>query len=256
VEIPDPTIDDANLIVVDESCLGNDGVIQGLEVTGNGLDFTWNGVSAPSQNAAGLSANEYTLEITDENGCTVSYGPIAVGGTVPPVIDVVPNNTTIDASDEVILNLTINPSSGSDVILWTPSAGLSCTNCLSPTASPSETTTYVVTVSNADGCVVSDTVTINVNNPCGEIFVPTIFTPNGDELHDQLCVLGGCVESISFEIFNRWGERVFKTENPEECWDGTFRGQKLNTGVFVYKVKGIRTDGSEFEDAGNVTISK
>jgi gliding motility-associated-like protein len=68
--------------------------------------------------------------------------------------------------------------------------------------------------------------------------------------------LGGCVESISFEIFNRWGERVFKTENPEECWDGTFRGQKLNTGVFVYKVKGIRTDGSEFEDAGNVTISK
>ena len=256
VEIPAPTIDDANLVVIDESCLGNDGVIQGLSVTGNGLLYTWNGVSAPSENAAGLSANDYTLEITDENGCAVSYGPITVGGTVPPVIVVVPNNTTIDAGDEVILNLTINPSSGSDVILWTPSAGLSCTNCLSPTASPSETITYVVTVSNAFGCVVSDIVTINVNNPCGEIFVPTIFTPNGDELHEQLCVLGGCIESVSFEIFNRWGERVFKTENPEDCWDGTFRGQKLNTGVFVYKVKGMRTDGSEFEDAGNVTISK
>lgn len=256
VQIPPPTIDDANLVIIDESCLGNDGVIQGLSVTGNGLTFTWNGVSAPSQNAAGLSANDYILEITDENGCALSYGPVTLVGTTPPGIDVVPDNVTIDAGDEVVLNLTINPSSGSDVILWSPSASLSCNDCLSPIANPSVTTTYVVTVSNSDGCVVSDTVTINVNNPCGEIFIPTIFTPNGDGLHEKLCVFGGCIESVSFEIFNRWGERVFKTENPEECWDGTFRGQKLNTGVFVYKTKGLRTDGSEFENTGNVTIVK
>lgn len=256
VEIPAPTIDDANLIVIDESCVGNDGVIQGLEVTGNGLTFTWNGVSSPSQDAAGLTADDYTLEVVDENGCTASYGPITVGGTTPPVLDIIPDNVVIDAGDDVTLNLTITPSSGSDVISWSPSTGLSCDDCLSPIASPTETTTYIVTVSNADGCVVTDTAIVFVNNPCGEIFVPTIFTPNGDALHDQLCVLGGCIESITFEIFNRWGERVFKTEDSEECWDGTFRGKALNTGVFVYKARGKRLDGTTFEQAGNVTIVK
>ena len=254
VEIPAPTIDDANLIVIDESCVGNDGVIQGLAVTGNGLIFSWNGTASPSQDAAGLTAGDYTLDVTDANGCAVSYGPITVGETTPPTVDVVPNNSVIDLGDNVTLNLTINPSSGSDVISWSPSTGLSCDDCSNPIASPTETTTYVVTVSNADGCVVTDAAIVVVNNPCGEIFVPTIFSPNEDQLHDELCVLGGCVETISFEIFNRWGERVFKTENPEECWDGTFRGQKLNTGVYVFKAKGTRTDGTTFESAGNVTI--
>lgn len=254
LEIPPPTIDDVNLTVLDESCVGNDGVIQGLVVTGNGLTYTWNSTSSPSQDAAGLSAGDYTLEVIDENGCNVSYGPITVGGTVAPVIDVVPGNPTIDLGDNVGLTLLINPSSASDAITWTPSAGLSCTDCINPVASPTQTTTYVVTVSNADGCVVTDTVLIAVTNPCGEIFVPTIFTPNGDNHHDELCVLGGCVSSITFEVFNRWGERVFKTENPEVCWDGLFKGKKVNTGVFVYKAKGTRTDGTTFEAAGNVTI--
>jgi len=254
LDIPVPTIDDANLVVLDESCVGNDGVIQGLVVTGTGLVFSWNGDAAVSENAAGLAAGDYTLEVIDGNGCTLSYGPITVGGTPPPIIDVVPDNSVIDAGDNVTLNLSINPSSGSDVISWSPSTGLSCDDCSSPVASPSETTTYVVTVSNADGCIVTDTVTVIVNNPCGEIFVPTIFSPNSDDLNEQFCVLGGCIESISFEIFNRWGERVFKTESSEECWDGMFRGMPVNTGVFVYKAIGKRTDGTSFEEAGNVTI--
>lgn len=91
---------------------------------------------------------------------------------------------------------------------------------------------------------------------CGDLFFPTIFSPNGDGLNDEQCVLGNCIESVSWAVYNRWGEKVFETEDKTACWDGAFRGNPLNTGVYVYKLIAILTSGQIVKQNGNLTIIK
>lgn len=117
-----------------------------------------------------------------------------------------------------------------------------------------QTTTYVVTVTTDDGCTSTDSTIIIVEQPCTELFVPTIFSPNGDGKNDVLCVYGSCVASIQFDIYNRWGERVFSTQDQSDCWDGIYKGKMLNTVTFAYKLKVTLTDGQEIEDAGNINL--
>jgi gliding motility-associated-like protein len=109
-------------------------------------------------------------------------------------------------------------------------------------------------VSNSPYCKVQDTVTVIVDINCGDFFIPNVFSPNGDGLNDMINVHGRCITTFNLQIFNRWGEKVFETSSLSESWDGTFRGQKLDTGVFVYKADGISIDGQEFKLKGNITL--
>lgn len=252
---PGPSIDDTNLEVFDETCAGSDGAIIGLEVTGSGLVYEWNGTQTTSADLENVGVDSYSLEVTDENGCTANYGPINIGGVTPPVINAF-QDTTIDAGETVDLSVEIAPNQSGATIEWFPADNLSCSDCPNPEASPTETTTYVVTVLSEEGCTLTDTVVVTIETTCGDVFVPTIFSPNNDGKNDALCVLGDCIETLQFSVYNRWGERVFYSESQEECWDGSFNGEQLNTGVFVYKVSGYLFDGTEFKDAGNVSIVK
>lgn len=91
---------------------------------------------------------------------------------------------------------------------------------------------------------------------CGDLFFPTIFSPNGDGINDEQCVLGNCIESLNWSVYNRWGEKVFETDDIKACWDGTYKGEALNTGVYVYKLKAVLTNGNIIKQNGNLTIVK
>lgn len=91
-------------------------------------------------------------------------------------------------------------------------------------------------------------------NECGEMFVPTAFSPDGNGENDMECVYGKCVKDIYFAIYDRWGEKVFETTSMSQCWDGTFRGKEMNTGVFVYYVKATLKTGEEVMKKGNITL--
>jgi len=84
--------------------------------------------------------------------------------------------------------------------------------------------------------------------------VPTAFSPNEDGNNDFLFVYGGQIESLSFDIYDRWGERVFSTSSQDKGWDGNFNGKKASSGVYVYKLKAIFTDGDIQNVSGNVTL--
>ncbi|MEX1190928.1 MAG: gliding motility-associated C-terminal domain-containing protein [Brumimicrobium sp.] len=252
--IPSPAIDDANVSISDETCYGNDGAITGLQATGNGLTYEWNGLSSQSINSNDLQAGTYNLEVIDVNGCSTSYGPVEIEGAQIPSIIVTPQNVTIENGESVDLLADITPSTSS--ISWLPSSGLSCDNCEDPVATVNESSWFVATVTSPDGCERSDSVFIEVEDPCGEVVIPTVFSPNDDGINDKLCVLGGCVQEVNLQIFNRWGEKIFETIDENDCWDGTFNGEKVNTGTYIYKLRGVRVDGTEFEDAGNLNVLK
>ncbi|MEP7168322.1 MAG: gliding motility-associated C-terminal domain-containing protein, partial [Bacteroidota bacterium] len=95
--------------------------------------------------------------------------------------------------------------------------------------------TYVVTVDFLNGCRKDTSITIKeVCSP--KFFVPSSFTPNDDGLNDKLCPMGNSYETFEFNVFNRWGQRVFSSDNASVCWDGTFKGKKAPIDVYAYSV--------------------
>jgi PKD repeat protein len=127
------------------------------------------------------------------------------------------NDTIIQLGESVGLNAT-GVTNG--VYTWSPPTDLSCSVCPSPIATPEETITYTVITSDTNGCVSSDNITIIVEFE-NVIFVPNIFSPNGDGVNDMLFVRGKGVAELKFFVYDRWGEKVFETTRLDVGWDGT-----------------------------------
>jgi gliding motility-associated-like protein len=89
--------------------------------------------------------------------------------------------------------------------------------------------------------------------PIENFFIPTAFSPNDDGNNDVLHVRGP-VKEMDLYIYNRWGELIFHGTDPSKGWDGTYKGELLNAGVFVYYFRGTLLDGTEISQKGNVTL--
>jgi gliding motility-associated-like protein len=63
-----------------------------------------------------------------------------------------------------------------------------------------------------------------------------------------------CITSMSFSIFDRWGNQVFSTTDPEACWDGYYNGQALDTAVFAYHLSATLANGDLVERHGNISL--
>lgn len=220
--------------------------------------YNWTGpngytsnVQNPSiPNASASNTGVYTLTVVSTiNGCSSAAANILVGlGTGLPVV-ITPDDPIIEIGQSVQLTAT-----GGTIYSWSPSTGLSCDDCANPIASPTVTTTYEVTVEDAQGCSGIAYVIVFVEGPCTEVFVPTIFSPNGDENNDFHCVFGSCIIDFEISIFNRWGQQVFQSSNKSECWDGTFNGKDVDPGVYVYTMRAMQSNGVEVTGSGNLNV--
>lgn len=238
------------LAVTNAGCAGDDGTATASPTGGTApYTYLWSDGTTTTPVLAGLTPGTYTCTITDASGCT--YNAVAVVGGITNLNPDAGIGTTITQGDDVMLNGT-----GGQYYTWSPAGSLSCVNCANPIASPTVTTTYTLTVSDSLGCTQFDTVTIFVELFCGEVFVPNAFSPNGDGQNDVLYVRGQCIETVEFRVFNRWGECVFKTDDPTIGWDGVWRGQPCENAVFTYTAKGTTIDGNTFDVKGNVSLIK
>ena len=168
-----------------------------------------------------------------------------------PVL-IVDGDTTINIGETATVY-----ASGGVSYNWSPNVNgntITCVTCSNTVVQPTLTTQYIVVASNSPYCKVQDTVTVIVDINCGDFFIPNVFSPNDDGLNDVINVHGRCISTFNLQIFNRWGEKVFETTTLENSWDGTFRGKKMDTGVFVYKTDGVSIDGQSFKMKGNITL--
>jgi gliding motility-associated-like protein len=236
--------------VVNATCGNNNGSIN-LNISGGTSPFSyaWSNGTTTALNS-NLGQGNYTVTITDAAGCSIQEN-YTITDSGPVVAAITPPAATINSGGSV--NLT---ASGGVSYSWSPTIGLSCSDCPNPVASPTETTTYVVTVTDVNGCTGTAEITIVVEAACTDVFIPTIFSPNKDGNNDFVCVYGSCIASMTFEIYNRWGEKVFETGDPNDCWDGTFRDKELNTGTFVYKAIITLESGEEIVKSGTIALVK
>ncbi|KJS07229.1 MAG: hypothetical protein VR77_01545 [Flavobacteriales bacterium BRH_c54] len=197
-----------------------------------------------------------TLEVTNAYGTSSVIDTITVSD---PAIITAYSDTTITFGTNVTLTAQATDTSGNIIsggtYTWSPINNLTCVLCQTTTViQPTDTGTYIVAYEAENGCIVYDTVTVSVDMQFN-IGVPSAFTPNGDGNNDLLLVRGLIgIESLTFSIYNRYGQEVFFTSEKTEGWDGTHNGNPLNPGVFVYYVKATMLDGTIRELKGNVTL--
>ncbi len=200
----------------------------------------------------GLEAGEYGVMVIDNNGCfaTNSFTLTESAGFT---VDLDPYLfIALGASDTIKSKVILTDSIAS--IEWTPSDNLSCTDCPNPVVTPVEDKTYTVVVTDINGCVSKDEITVVVETEY-EVHMPNIFSPNGDGFNDVYYPIDlGAVRTATLQIFNRWGAVIFETRNINEGWDGTFKGSEVNPGVFVYHITGDFLDGNTFDKIGSVTL--
>lgn len=135
---------------------------------------------------------------------------------------------TIFAGDTITLITLANGN-----ITWNPSSTLSCTACNNPVANPTATTVYTATNTSPLGCSVSDDFTLVVLDDA-MVITPNAFTPNNDGLNDWFGPLGKVPDRYSMEIFNRFGEIVYKSSAINNRWDGRFKGALQPPGTYIY----------------------
>ena len=194
------------------------------------VTYSWsNGATTNSINP--LVTDTYTLTVTDANGCT-AFDAVNVTLVPIPTISLGADITTYEGLT-VGLNPIITPTPQGGTFSWSPADFLSCTNCQNTVVNAVDTVTYLFTYTNEIGCSTSSSITVNVL-PVGNIFFPNAFSPNGDGNNETYLAYGASVKTFELRIYNRWGEKVFETNNFFEGWNGEYKGAPLPMGVYVY----------------------
>ena len=112
---------------------------------------------------------------------------------------------------------------------------------------------------NEFGCVATDCIIITVDTLCADVFIPNVFAPDAGGHNENNCFkLYGtdCIVSMALTVYNRWGEKVFESSRPGDCWDGNFKGKPLNTGVYVYYLDAELITGESISKQGNLTLMR
>jgi gliding motility-associated-like protein len=200
----------------------------------------------------------YRVIGSDEKGCFADTAYVKLKTYPIPKFEI--------KQDEIVLNAGANSkietASSADVTQWKwyPTKWLDNGSVAHPTALAKESLTYTCIASNDGKCVAKDEVKITVLCNSANVFVPNTFSPNNDGANDIFYPRGKGVFTVkSFRIFNRWGEVVFErvgfqANDATAGWDGSFKGVKLPSDVYVYSIE-VQCDNSMvIPIKGNVTL--
>jgi gliding motility-associated-like protein len=200
----------------------------------------------------GLEAGIYNLRIVDTSGCeyTTQF-------TINPPANPLSNTITKQdlacngVGNEGKATANVNGGTPPYTYLWSTT----------PTQTTATATTlyfgyYDVTVIDANGCVIKDTVYIEEGPCCDVAFIPNAFSPNGDQVNDEFRVLTTAgVQLIQLEIYNRWGQRVWSTGDYRRGWDGRVEGQDAPVDTYYYVLRYTCTrDNSTYTKKGDVIL--
>ena len=224
--------------------------------------YSLNGTSFDdNQSKVGLTAGDYTFFVKDDKGCTYTE----------TVTIIEPDEFTVDLGNDVgiklgeSVNLEVIPTNGipNYAYLWTPTENLSCTDCANPIVDSLQDDRYItVMVTDQRGCNAEDDIYIRISKP-RYVFIANAFTPNDDGNNDFLFVQGGdgTEKVLSFRVFDRWGELVFEAtdgllNDTNFGWNGKFKNQDLNAGVFVWTAEVQFEDGETLIYKGSTMLIK
>lgn len=250
------------------ACFGDtDGFIEIDQVIGGTqpYQFSLNSGAFSSNNLyTNLVGGTYEIVLKDDNGC-VWDTVIIINNPSEINVDLGPDIEVNLGDDAVVQAMVTIPANQIDTLIWTPADLVACFDlpCLEGTISTFNSVTLNVTVVDQNGCRATDDISITVNKN-RRVFIPTAFSPNGDGINEVFYIFsaGNQISNIKeFVIFNRWGDLMYEAINflpndPTKGWDGYFKNEVMNPGVYVYRAKVEYIDGVEEIFTGDITVMK
>lgn len=208
----------------------------------------------------GLPAGSYTVEVQDANGCATAPLPILVLEPNPLIISLGERREMQfgDSLDVVPLVFGDFPVAS---YTWSPfdPSWMACADCADQRIFPVNQQHLFLLVTDEQGCQARADIQIRVSKDF-PVEVPTGFTPNNDGTNDRLLVHGmPGITILTFRVWDRWGELLhtsgsFTTNDDTAGWDGTYRDQTLNDGVYLWQVEALLPDGTTTTLHGQTTL--
>jgi gliding motility-associated-like protein len=221
--------------------------------------WEWNGAPAGPDssiftNAGYQNGDSVYCLYSDSSSCSpvpTKSNILVIEVKTLPLVSTSPVDTLVQAGSSIELNGIVNQDSVSNYE-WEPIGSVSSPHSFSTLTTPVESaTTYYFNVSTTDGCQVTKTVTIGL---LYTFAMPTAFTPNGDGINDIYRIPPRTNLILQeFDVFNRWGDRVFTTQNISTGWDGTWKGIKQDVGIYFYFIRG-QTDQAQVISRGSLIL--
>ncbi len=189
----------------------------------------------------------YTVVASNQYSCT-DTATVTVNVLAAAVIEL-GDSTMIYPGESYQINTQTNCTS----LSWFPPYGLDDPYSSSPVASPDMNTKYLVHGTTGWGCATDDSINIYVSQDA-LLGVPNAFVPGNGPNGKFMIIRRGIAVLNSFAIYDRWGVKVFETNNISEGWDGKFNSTPQPEGVYVYQIDAVTATGKKFVKVGNVTL--
>jgi gliding motility-associated-like protein len=250
--LPQPVID-----ITEPTCFGRqDGAIQLSNIT-SPYTLQINSQTTQEEALSQLSAGDYHLALTDENGCL--YDTLLLIGQPALVAVDIGEDRFVSIGESVSLQAfsTISPATA----VWSSDSGEKWEDTLLIEVQPMQTTVYTLLIADENGCEATDALTIWVKKEVG-IYAPNAFSPNNDGINDGFTLFGKAEQIdhiVELLIFDRWGDLVFHKQHfaPNDellGWDGNTRGQAQSQGVYVYHAAVELAGGRQLKLQGEVVL--
>jgi gliding motility-associated-like protein len=256
ITITQPTVLNVNM-VGDSACVGS---VSTISATGSGgsapYTYAWsNGPTTASQNVILNTTTNYTVTVTDANGCQTT-GTTLVSVNPLPIASITTNAVngvyTVDPSQQLCF---FGPSNGISAWSWLLQPGTSNLQspCVNITAADTGTYCAQLIVQNIHGCLDTANVCVEINNVSYSI--PNVYTPNGDGNNDVFIITNTGMKSLHCIIYDRWGVLIYEWDSPTGYWDGrTKSGKEAVDGVYYWTVDMMDYSGKEYADHGFVHL--
>lgn len=243
-------------------CKGDSILIQAQEYPGQTIVYTWQPDSILIS-GQGTSQGWFYPEVEQEiwinmvnNGCSDSASAYLTFSDLSQYNGelIQPTSDTIYETQWLMLSVQMPFQAG---LFWSPDSLFSNPFAPQVEVSPTATSMIYLVAEDEFGCQLIDSVEVVVLKVyCdeGHVFIPTGFSPNADQKNDVLFVRTEMGIDIEWDIFSRWGEKIFSSNSTEKGWDGTYKGQEMDPGVYIYQLKLTCWNGEIFQTAGNVTL--
>jgi gliding motility-associated-like protein len=205
----------------------------------------------------GLPSGDYHLQITDINGCTAEDTEI-VDASLSFFVELGPDQTIV-LGDSIWLTAIVT-SPGASLFMWSPANTLSVSDSSSVLAKPVRTTNYIVSVTNSEGCVVTEDIQITVMRD-DHVFIPNIITPESGGDNAVMTVYAGReVTRVTYlRLYDRWGALIFDNNNflpndPSQGWNGRWKNKPVQPGVYFYVLEVEKNGGVVEVVKGDITV--
>ena len=194
---------------------------------------------------AGVGEHTITYSFITIDGCREEGSQSIRVNPMPQISEIA--DVTIIRGGEV--RLPVKAEGQNLVYKWSPSAGLSNDNILDPVASPTEETSYQLTISSGAGCTITANVHVKIKESPE---IPNAFSPNGDGINDTWNIpYLQTLPKATIKIFNRYGQVVFSSGQYSIAWDGTDHSKELPSGVYYYI---IEPNNGKKRHSGSITL--